>query len=75
MIEYTYGQDELRQAKHHTTLNAIAIMMMNVPIPIPAIRPEDDWQLTIDISDKSINGKLNLFVMIIDSYLSYERLF
>ena len=50
-------------------------MMMNVPIPIPAIRPEDDWQLTIDISDKSINGKLNLFVMIIDSYLSYERLF
>ena len=46
-------------------------MMMNVPIPIPAIRPEDDWQLTIDISDKSINGKLNLFVIMIVVCLSY----
>ena len=40
IIEYTSGLEELLQAKHHTTLNTIAMIIMNVPIPIPNILPD-----------------------------------
>jgi hypothetical protein len=55
MIEYTSGYEELRQAKHHTTLNAIATIIMKVPIPIPAMRPPGVWQLTIVVRRDSTN--------------------
>ncbi len=61
MMEYTSGLDELLQAKHHTTLNTIAIIMINVPTPIPKIRPELFWQFAhvskneIDINKRLLN--------------------
>ncbi len=39
IILYNYGLDELRQIKHQNTLNTIAIIIMNVPVPIPNIMP------------------------------------
>lgn len=39
IILYSYGFDELRHIKHQNTLNTIAIIIMNVPAPIPKIIP------------------------------------
>ena len=50
IIEYTSGLEELLQAKHHTTLNTIAMIIMNVPIPIPNILPDVFWQLAYIMS-------------------------
>lgn len=39
IILYNYGLDELRHIKHQNTLNTIAIIIMNVPAPIPNTMP------------------------------------
>jgi len=39
IIEYTSGFDELLHNKHHNTLNTIAMIIINVPTPIPNILP------------------------------------
>ena len=60
IIEYTSGFDELLHARHHTTLNAMAIMMMNVPTPMPNILPEEFWQLAQIVRiDARINGLIS----------------
>ena len=44
IILYNYGLAELRHIKHQNTLNTIAIIIINVPAPIPNIIPLVDWQ-------------------------------
>ena len=67
-IPKSSGLLEERQARHHTMLKAMAMMIMKVPIPMPRIR---FWGAVVWQFEKQVSNKIRKILLeLINLYLS-----